>query len=389
MKKLLFFLFISFTILFAKAQCNEPTDVHFENSDFFYDWINLVITWDTNGMDTWDIEFGEEGFSPTGMPSIENHMEDHISFSDIYLPNSQYFDFYIRANCGGITSNWVGPYTFYKYCTEGPSMGVYADFENEFIPDCWMESDTGTPQTGIGLFGNSTWEQDYFANDTNNSLSAKINISGTDTNAWLLHSLLIGIQGLKSEDTYDLTFDLALTEAGTTNPAQLGADDVFQIVISYDFGATWYTIRSWDLTTPISNTGEQISIQHNAWEDGWDMFFYPFLVAFYASSGAIDDANVDLFIDNVTAFPPATGSVSDFKNLSLTIFPNPVEKSFSILELKGNTEIKIFNNLGQLIKATPLSDNQNTIDVSELEKGIYYLQILANQQVYNSRFIKK
>lgn len=386
MKKLLLFLFVNLSILFADAQCNDPSDIQIQNNE--YAWLlELVVSWEANGMDTWDIEYGQEGFTPTGIPNIDDHTQYYIYLSDIELDHSQYFDFYIRTDCGTTTSDWVGPYTLYYYCQDS-SWGTNVYFEYDFIPYCWMESDTGTPQAGIGFYGNSNWEQGFFANNSENTLSAKINITGTDVNEWLIQPLLIGIQGLKNYESYYLEFDLALTEAGTMNASQLGADDVFQIVISYDFGASWYTIRSWDSSTPISNTGEQVMIDHGNETDGWDMFYYPFLVAFYVSSGDIDDANVDLFIDNLGAYPPIT-NVSEYKNLGLSIFPNPVDDTFSILELQNDAEIKIFNNMGQLVKTISFRNDQNTINVSELKKGIYFLQIHSGQQIYNSRFIKK
>lgn len=68
------------------------------------------LSWTENGTATsWDIELGATGFSPNGTPTAAVS-ENPYTYSGL-TPNTSY-SYYVRANCGGTTSIWVGPYTF-------------------------------------------------------------------------------------------------------------------------------------------------------------------------------------------------------------------------------------------------------------------------------------
>jgi hypothetical protein len=90
-----------------------------------------------------------------------------------------------------------------------------------------------------------------------------------------------------------------------------------------------------------------------------------------------------------------TGSVQNtllntpgFERGTLTVFPNPVTEMLTI-KLDDLTEgnISIFNNLGQMIIAQPMSEN--TINVSGLQNGIYYIRLDSDNGSYVSKFIKQ
>jgi hypothetical protein len=71
---------------------------------------SAVLSWTENGTATnWDIELGATGFSPIGTPTAAVS-ENPYTYSGL-TPNTSY-SYYVRANCGGTNSIWVGPYTF-------------------------------------------------------------------------------------------------------------------------------------------------------------------------------------------------------------------------------------------------------------------------------------
>jgi len=75
----------------------------------------------------------------------------------------------------------------------------------------------------------------------------------------------------------------------------------------------------------------------------------------------------------------------------LAVFPNPLTNSF-ILQIDGqkleNTQIQIFNVIGKKVfeKSNLIS---KTIDVSELNSGIYILKITNGNQQKTIKLIKK
>ncbi|NLN24524.1 MAG: fibronectin type III domain-containing protein, partial [Bacteroidetes bacterium] len=73
---------------------------------------SVDLEWNDNASATqWDIEWGAEGFTPTGTPTISSTTTNPYPLSGL-SPLTQY-DFYVRADCGsGDQSFWSGPYTF-------------------------------------------------------------------------------------------------------------------------------------------------------------------------------------------------------------------------------------------------------------------------------------
>jgi hypothetical protein len=51
--------------------------------------------------------------------------------------------------------------------------------------------------------------------------------------------------------------------------------------------------------------------------------------------------------------------------------------------------ILIINNLGQIIEQDILNQNMQQIDISNLPKGIYTLQIRNEEMVFVKRFVKE
>lgn len=57
-----------------------------------------------------------------------------------------------------------------------------------------------------------------------------------------------------------------------------------------------------------------------------------------------------------------------------TIYPNPAN-DFIMIETENETEIKIYSVSGQMVLRQSISDGTNTIDVSKLNSGIYFIDI--------------
>ena len=74
-------------------------------------------------------------------------------------------------------------------------------------------------------------------------------------------------------------------------------------------------------------------------------------------------------------------------NNTISIYPNPARTELNLNVSQNNIdEISISNLIGQLlIKA----QNQNSIDISHLTKGIYILTITQGQNKFNQKFIKE
>ena len=107
---------------------------------------SATLLWTSNsGLS--DIEFGLAGFTPTGTPTYTGVTSPYDVSG---LASSTGYSFYVRDDCGGDYSEWIGPKTFYTACAT--FIAPFTEhFQNTTIPLCWEISG---PQ--VWLFTN-TW----------------------------------------------------------------------------------------------------------------------------------------------------------------------------------------------------------------------------------------
>jgi uncharacterized delta-60 repeat protein len=94
------------------------------------------------------------------------------------------------------------------------------------------------------------------------------------------------------------------------------------------------------------------------------------LIALKGSSSFLDNASFD--------------TINEIK-----IYPNPTTDKVTVqLQSYDNTKTTIYDLNGRLIQEINITEGQNTIDISTLEKGIYILSITNGKENYNKRIIK-
>jgi len=72
----------------------------------------------------------------------------------------------------------------------------------------------------------------------------------------------------------------------------------------------------------------------------------------------------------------------------LTVFPNPTQEILSWnSSFKGPVEVRIYSLQGTLVKQ--LNQVQNSVDVSALSSGIYFIELKADAVISRSKFIKQ
>jgi hypothetical protein len=90
----------------SEKSCTTPTGLFAQNekingADLYWSVNNDAVSW--------DIEFGDYGFTPTGVPTYEGVS---MPFTVTGLKQRSYYQFYVRANCGeNVYSNWSSPAT--------------------------------------------------------------------------------------------------------------------------------------------------------------------------------------------------------------------------------------------------------------------------------------
>jgi len=85
-----------------------------------------------------------------------------------------------------------------------------------------------------------------------------------------------------------------------------------------------------------------------------------------------------------------TSGIENLTVDSVTLFPNPVESSFTISFLdKRINKISITDSTGKVIVKTSNLNQDNTIDISGLDKGVYFVKIQIENKTIIKKIIKK
>ncbi len=103
------------------------------------------------------------------------------------------------------------------------------------------------------------------------------------------------------------------------------------------------------------------------------------------------EAGTTLFLNSVEYM--LTGSVTDISTevenplaQEISIYPNPAS-NFIIINSVEDIKGSIFSVSGKLIKT--ISNTNNNIDISDLNKGVYIINIQSKGKIYTQKFIKK
>ena len=85
---------------------------------------------------------------------------------------------------------------------------------------------------------------------------------------------------------------------------------------------------------------------------------------------------------------PPPSSVSNVEQIIFSLYPNPTKGEVNIkLHQQGKYKVKLINTLGQVVFSTTLSSLSSDIDLSNLDKGIYTIELEKDQKVFSERLI--
>ena len=95
-----------------------------------------------------------------------------------------------------------------------------------------------------------------------------------------------------------------------------------------------------------------------------------------------------VYVDNIYLYRAATATTDTFNTSNVRLYPNPTSTSLTI-EAKDTIEnIAIYNVIGQeVISKNPMS-NTMTLDVSNLQNGLYFVNTTIDGKTATTKFIK-
>jgi len=97
-------------------------------------------------------------------------------------------------------------------------------------------------------------------------------------------------------------------------------------------------------------------------------------------------------VDNVSVTVALSSTASEKFKSEVKVFPNPAFKNLNIALPVGQhfTEIRIYDSMGKqvILKKDVHHASQTSISVTDLNKGVYHLQILTDKTIYYEAFVK-
>jgi len=171
----------------------------------------------------------------------------------------------------------------------------------------------------------------------------------------------VGINNCDSLVTVTLTIEDEIDVSTTTSGLTVTANST---------GATYQWLDCGNNNQPIAGA---TNVEYTATANG----DYAVVVTVGSCSGTSPCVNIN-----------SIGIVQQTNDINLSIYPNPVTNKLTI----GNNEIKIntisiLNITGGVVKTT--TENTNVIDVSNLTKGIYFVQIHTDNGLVRKKFVKE
>lgn len=99
------------------------------------------------------------------------------------------------------------------------------------------------------------------------------------------------------------------------------------------------------------------------------------------------DTNGCIYNDTIEINTASFLNVNTFTNQGLRIFPNPVIDDLNI-EIPTKANFQIYSTVGKLVYQSILEKGNNTIDLHELQSGVYLAKLLLNGQEVSVKIVK-
>ncbi|RMB59104.1 T9SS C-terminal target domain-containing protein [Dokdonia sinensis] len=271
----------------------------------------------------------------------------------------------------------------------------------------------GSVQLRFNRVTGNTWQSDVAIDNTRLTAGADQNppsgycaSNGNNTNDEYIQRVQIGsinnATGASAGgygDFTNLSTNLGSSNTITITPAWTGTvySEGYAVFVDWnrdgdftDAGETVYT-RAASTATPVTGTFSvpsgasqgptrmRVSMKYNGVPTACESFTY----------GEVEDYIVN--IGNTASFggnEVAQDNLLSSEAFEFSIYPNPVTRGQLNVEVLGATADRytIYNMLGQTVRAGEFT---STLDVSNLQTGVYMIEVQVGDTTMNKRFIKK
>lgn len=289
-------------------------------------------------------------------------------------PNTVY-DVYIKSNCStadsSVWNNGLRVYT--EFTAVDPTYSENFDSDDSFLYVGWNRSG-GTSST---LWRTYTGSVPYVVSGTRSIYSLAETTLNTPANVYAYSRKLNLVSGQNYSVSYKTRQFLA---SGVATSGYLQVN--FVPNSSYTNTATHSQINA---LTSISTSAYQ-TLTHNFAVPTSGQYRIAFRNALERTAGT---GLAWLFLDDVVV--STTLSVNEFEKSGLQIYPNPVLDHIT-LQNPDNIQINNYSVMdmnGRVLLSKPYSISDNTIDLTSLYKGIYFIVLDSEKGALSKKIIKE
>ena len=73
----------------------------------------------------------------------------------------------------------------------------------------------------------------------------------------------------------------------------------------------------------------------------------------------------------------------------IQLLPNPVQQYLNFTGLDRQTEMNVYNNAGQLVLNSLLLAGDNQVSFDTVSSGIYFVQLIQNNEIVRFKIVKE
>jgi len=336
-----------FNFSFNAVTCIRPHEYDINApSDITVSGANL--SWDAalGTPSSYDVQYGVSGFT-LGTGTIQNTTNTNAVLTG--LTAGANYSYYLRSNCGVSQSPWVGPFSLYLAKTAPYSNSFeQPELSNGFSGTGWSLSNAaGHAQNGT-IF--------YFSNTSTTAVSNS-----------QLYSRALSFTAGESVSFNFWTKSVSATQGGT-------------IKMYYN------TTRSLAGAIPI---GADVNVSGTTYTQHSRSFVVPTAGTYYiifSNESPITTAVTSLAMDNFTLTSVLGTDEINHQDVFVSVYPNPVSDILNIKTKEKVQSASVFDMSGRKIEAKVMD---NAVDVTNLEKGTYIINIQTEKGTTSEKFIKK
>lgn len=285
------------------------------------------------------------------------------SFSGVDAGATYYFTIYPYTN-DGVNADYKTDGTAPTATVTMPNVSVinYEDFEDDTFGD-WV---------AYNVSGDQVWETAAFGNPGICAKMSGYSGSAFENEDWLI-SPAINLDNYTGEE---FSFETSMNYEGPALECYISTD--------YSSGdpntATWQSISftpstgSWAWTpSGIINLSSYTGTAHLAFK--------------FTSTSSI---SATWEVDNILITGTLSNGVSDQNDINFQVYPNPSSGVYQINNSQSSGfEISVYNILGEIVFSSKAENKSYTLDIQNLDNGMYFLQINSEQQIKTISLIKR